>query len=167
MNAIGTGIAFDPARAANRQVWIRKKNGDVVGSNFTVPKGDFSRFLGYKAPTKDEESGKQPVSSDRVLEIAMQRSMKDLGSKAMQSGSAMRNMYISHGKYENKPGREKDMIKDGMDSIQQSLELNQSSNMAYLEMQYKFQWASKSFGVVSNLMKVRNEATKKAIAEVR
>jgi hypothetical protein len=54
-----------------------------------------------------------------------------------------------------------------MDSIQQSVELNNASNMHYLEMQYKFQWASKSFGVISNLMKVRHDSTKKSINEVR
>ena len=167
MNGSATGIAFDPSRATNRQVWLRKKNGDVVGSNFTVPKGDFARFLGYKAPTKEEESGKQHVSAERVLEIAMQRSVQELGAKAMQRGSAYRNLFVSHAKYENQPGREKDMLQDGLDAVQQSVELNKASNMAYLEMQYKFHWASKSFGVVSNLMKVRNEATKKAINEVR
>ena len=167
MNANATATPFNPAAATNRQVWIRNKKGDVVGGNFTVPKGDFARFLGYRAPSKSELNGEAKVSADRVLEMAMHKSFNKLGTQSMQRGMAYRNMYISWGQYENQPGREKDMVKDGLDSIQQSVELNKASNMYYLEMQYKFQWASKSFGVISNLMKVRHESTKKSINEVR
>ena len=59
------------------------------------------------------------------------------------------------------------MVKDGLDSIRGSVELNKASNMYYLEMQYKFMLASRNFGVISNLMKVRSESTKKAINEIK
>jgi hypothetical protein len=167
MSAQATGIAFDPARAENRQVHLRAKNGDLIGSNYRIPKGDFAHFLGFKAPTDGEESGKEKVTADRVLEMALHKEFNELGSKAMSRGSAYRNMYVSHEYFTNKPGRERDMLKDNMDSIQQSVELNKASNMYYLEMQYKFMLASKNFGVISNLMKVRNESTKKAINEVK
>ena len=167
MDAKGIFATQKPQPRGKRQVWIRDKNGDVLGGNFTVPKGDFARFLGFRAPTTAEESGKQKVSSDRVLEMALHKKFNHLGAEAMQRGMAYRNTYISWGRYENQPGREKDMLKDGLDSVRQSVELNKSSNMYYLEMQYKFHWASKNFGVISNLMKVRHESTKKAITEVR
>ncbi len=167
MSAQATGISFDPARAENRQVHLKAKNGDLIGANYRIPKGDFAHFLGYKAPSKDEEGGKEKVTADRVLEMALHKEFNELGTKAMSRGSAYRNMYVSHGFFENKPGREGDMMKDGMDSIRASVELNKASNVYYLEMQYKFMLASKNFGVISNLMKVRNESTKKAISEVR
>ena len=167
MSVTANVAPYNPATSKDRQVWIKKKNGDLVGGNFVVPKGDFSRFLGYAKPSAAEQKGESKVSPERVIEMALQREFNTLGKKAMQRGMAYRNMYISMGKYANQPGREQDMLKDGMDAIGQSVELNRASNMYYLEMQYKFQWASKSFGVISNLMKVRHESTKKAVNEVR
>ena len=167
MDANATGVPFNPALATDRKVFIRKRNGDLAGGNFTIPKGDFAHFLGYRKASSAEQSGETPVTADRVLELAMRQQFQKLGERSMQRGMAYRNMYVSAGRYENQPGREKDMIQDGLDSIRQSVEVNQQSNIYYLEMQYKFQWASKSFGVISNLMKVRNESTKKAINEVR
>ena len=151
----------------DRKVWVKKKNGDLEGWRFNIPKGDFARFLGYKPPTADEKSGKKQVSANRVLEVALQKSFNKLGPQALQRGSAYTNMYIAYGAHSNKPGRAKDAIRDGLDSIKASVELNKASNVFYLEMQYKFQLANKNFGTISNLMKVRHESTKKAINEVR
>jgi hypothetical protein len=167
MSAQGTGISFDPARADNRAAHIKLKSGELVGANYRVPNGDFARVLGLKAPTSDEESGRSPVTADRVLEMALHKQFNELAPGAMARGAALRNMYISPYPYEQRPGREKDMLKDGLDAIQSSVELNRASNMYYLEMQYKFEMASKNFGMISNLMKVRNDSTKKAISEVR
>jgi hypothetical protein len=166
MTPASIAASYNPT-SNDRKVWVKKKNGDLVGGNYVVPKGNFARFLGYAKPNAEEKSGQGKSTASRVIEMALHNEFNDLGKKAMQRGMAYRNMYISMGKYSNQPGRERDMLKDGMDSINQSVELNRSSNMYYLEMQYKFQWASKSFGVISNLMKVRNESTKKAINEVR
>ena len=167
MNGTATAIPFKPATSKDRQVFIRKNNGDLAGSNWVVPKGDFAHFLGYRKASKEELSGDKQVTGERVLELVMRKQFQKLGPKAMQRGEMYRNMYISHGAYASQPGREGDMIKDGIDSIKSSVEMNNKSNMFYLEMQYKFQWASKSFGTISNLMRTRNEATKKAINEVR
>lgn len=166
MNGNAQAIAYSPATAQKRQVWIRQKNGDIVGGNYRIPKGDFSRFLGYRPASGQENAGKK-VSANRVLELAMQKSFQKLGTEAMQRGSAYRNMYVAMGRRANRPGSEGSVMRDNVDAVGQSLELNRASNMQYLEMQYKFQWASKSFGVISNLMKARHESTKKSISEVR
>ncbi len=166
MNGNAQAIPYDPARSSGRQVWLKRKNGDLVGGNYRIPKGDFGRFLGYRAPSSAEQSGKK-VSANRVLEVAMQKSFRELGAKAMQRGAAYRNLYVAAGRRSSRPGSEGSALAEGMDAIQQSLEVNKASNMQYLEMQYKFQWASKSFGVISNIMKTRHESTKKSISEVR
>ena len=72
--------------------------------NFTIPKGDFANFLGYRKVTKGETDGTEAVTGDRVLELAMRKQFNKLGPEAMQRGMAYRNMYISHGKYANQPG---------------------------------------------------------------
>src|SRR5688572_13396314 len=126
-----TGISFNPQRAEQRDVHIKTKNGDLVGPNYRIPGGDFARFLGYKQASKEEKEGKTPVTADRVLEMALQKEFQELGSKAMHRAGAYRNMYVSHGVYENQPGREKDMMKEGLDSIRSSVELNKASNMWY------------------------------------
>ena len=151
----------------DRKVWLKNRRGDAVGGNFTIPKGDFSHFLGWNKPTAAEATGEKQVSGGRVLEVAIQKEFDRLGKKAVVNGMAYRNMVISSMRYNNKPGREKDMIRDGLDAIKSSVEMNGASNTLYLEMQYKFQMASKSFTTLSNLMKVRHESTKKAVSEIR
>jgi hypothetical protein len=167
MSSQGTGIAFDPARSDRRQVHIKDKNGDLVGSNYRIPKGDFAHVLGLRAPTEREDSGKEYVSPDRVLEMALHKEFNKLGEGATARGNVYRNMYVSSYPYEQKPGQEHMVVKEQMDSIQKSVEMNGASNMWYLEMQYKFLMASKNFSTISNLMKVRSDTTKKAISEVR
>lgn len=177
-----------------REYYLRNKDGDKVGGNFTIPKGDFSHFLGYKPATKAEKSGDEQPSGSRVIELALQKEMNSLGEGAAKHGMEFRNWYAAWGGYENQPGREKDLIKSGIDAFNNSMEkdsdlnLTKSStmgnsnyfeqlekyqksssetNVRYLEMQYKFDQASKSHGMISNLMKVRHEAISRAIHESR
>lgn len=150
-----------------RTVHLRGKSGNLYGGNYTIPKGDFARFLGWKAETKAESSGEQKTEGWRTLQIAIQREMNEVGESAMQRGSAYRNLYIAPARYAQKPGREQDMVSDGVNAMQQSVESSHNLNMRYLEMQYKFQLAGKNFGTVSNLMKVRHESVKKAMNDVK
>ncbi|MBJ81119.1 MAG: hypothetical protein CMH60_07375 [Myxococcales bacterium] len=164
-SAIPTTTVRDFAAKKQRSVSVTDKKGDVYGANFHIPKGDFARFLGFKQQTPDEKAGK--MSGARALEVAIEKEFQGLGKQAMQRGADYRNMYVSYGRYANMPGREKDMIKDGIDAINQSVEIGQSTNMRYLEMQYKFQMAGMSYGTLSNLMKARHESVKKSINEIR
>ena len=162
-------VAELQARSKVKQpnAWIRNKNGDIIGSGFKMPKGDFGHFLGWKPESRAERSGEKKVSGARALEIAIHKQINELGNSAVKNGDMYRNMYISWGKFSNEPGREKDMLQSGMDAIKESVELGHSMGMRYLEMQYKFQLAFKNFGSISNLMKTRHEAVKKSISEVR
>jgi len=90
--------------------WIRNKKGDVVGSGFVMPKGDFGHFLGWKPETDSEKSGKKQVSGARALEIAIHKQINDLGAQATRNGDLYRNMYISWGKFTNEPGREAHLL---------------------------------------------------------
>ena len=164
-SAIPSTTVRDFAAKKQRSVSLTDKKGDVYGANFHIPKGDFARFLGFKKQTADEKSGK--MSGARTLEVAIEKEFQSLGKEAMQRGADYRNMYISYGRYANMPGREKDMIKDGLDAINQSVEIGQSTNMRYLEMQYKFQMAGMSYSTLSNLMKARHESVKKSISDIR
>jgi hypothetical protein len=174
---------------ANREDYIRNADGDLVGNNYKVPKGDFSRFLGYKAPTPEEMTGKTHMSGARAIEVALQKEMSDVGLGATRHGNEYRNIAISWGRFANEPGRERDMIKDGIDAIRQGPEKNSmeargqhvsasqmyldrtqsiqkeshNDNVKLLELQYKFMEISKNDGVISNLMKVRNDAVTRTI----
>ena len=152
--------------AKQREAWVKNKQGDLVGGNYRIPKGDFARFLGFKPATKAEAQGKQ-VGASRVLELAMQREFNALGARAMKRGANYRNMFIAGYKTQNDPQRRGHSFEHSVDAMRSSMEFNRASNLQYLEMQYKFQQASKSFGVISNLMKARNESTKKSIQEIR
>lgn len=167
MNAMGNAIPVSqqmPKR--ERAIGVRGRDGTIYGGNFTIPKGDFTRFLGWKKPTEAEKSGQANMSGARTLEVAIQKKMQNLGKGAMQRGMGYRNMYISWGRFTNEPGREKDMIKSGLDAIDQSLEVGHAMGIRYLEMQYKFHLASKNFGAISNLMKCRHDSIKKSINDV-
>jgi hypothetical protein len=116
---------------AQRSSFLIDKSGDAVGNNWSVPKADFSKFLGYKPPTPEEQSGKSQVSGQRVMELALQKEMQDIGLGAAKNGNAYRNMYVSQGKFANEPGREVDMIKDGLDAVRRGPEKNtmESTNL--------------------------------------
>lgn len=122
--AAGSGAQVAEKTAQARTSYIKNKEGDAVGNNYTVPKADFAAFLGYKPPTPDELSGKAPVTGHRAIEVAIQKSMGELGEGAAERGNTYRNMYVANGRYQNEPGREKEMIKDGLDSIQSGAEMN-------------------------------------------
>src|SRR5688500_14896564 len=119
MNTTSVNTINTEDTTTKRQAYIRAKNGDYIGNNWVVPKGDFSHFLGYKAPTEAELTGKQQVSGSRVIELALQAEMKEIGEGAAKRGNEYRNMYVAPGRFENEPGRERDMMKDGLDAIQQ------------------------------------------------
>jgi hypothetical protein len=153
------------AQERNRVVNLRNRRGDVVGGDHYIPKGDFARFLGFKPETEQEKKGN--VEGWRTVEIAIQKEMNKLGRSAVEHGAAYRNLFIANGRFENEPGRERDMLASGLDSIKESLEIGQSTSMRYLEMQYKFQLAGINFGTISNLMKTRNDTIKKAVNEVK
>jgi len=157
-------MMLEDSTTVSRKSLTKNKKGDKIGGDFNVPDGNFSRFLGYKKQQQGEKRGK--MSGGRVLELAVQKAFDKLGPKASANGSRYRNMYISMGARKNS-GRSGDSVKELQDSVQSAFELNKSSNMAYLEMQYKFQNNSRSFSVISNLMKTRNESTKKSISEIR
>lgn len=197
-NIGGSGSGSNPSpvsttgsTSSKRQAYIRGKNGDLIGNNWSVPKGDFSNFMGYKPPSQEELTGKKPISGGRVIELALQKEMAALGEGAAQHGNEYRNIYVAPFRFQNEPGREKDMIASGIDAIQQgpekstaAAEVNRmgslspakymemlntysektkNDNVRYMEMQYKFMNISKQEGTISNLMKVRNDAVKGAI----
>ncbi len=169
MTAMGQTIPVSQIipKKKERSIGLRERDGTIRGGNFSIPQGDFSRFLGWKTPTAEEKSGRKKMSGARTLEVALQKQMNELGKGAMQRGMAYRNMYISWGRFSNEPGRQKDLIKSGLDAVNESVELGHAMGIRYLEMQYKFQLASKNFGSISNLMKARHESIKKAINDVR
>ena len=176
---------------ATRESYIKAPNGDLIGNNYTVPKGDFGAFLGYKNPTPQEMTGDKPMTGARIIEIALQKEMKEIGMGAAKNGNTYRNSGISWGRYQNEPGREKDMIKDAMDAMKQGQDKNsiedkvgrmtagsvtpyfeqlqkfqdgsRNDNIKYLEMQYKFQEISKQEGTISNLMKTRHDCVSRTI----
>lgn len=164
MNAGGTFTVGDLA-SKSRQVYFKTKKGDVVGAGYTVPKGDFARFLGMKEPTEEEKQGK--VSGWRAIEVAMHREFNKLGDDSVKNGAKFFAVGEAVSKLQNEPGRGQDQIKDGLKAMQESMEIGSSANMRYLEMQYKFQMASMSYGTISNLMKARYESVKKSISEIR
>ncbi len=118
----GTKFAGSDAHVAEktaetRKSYIKNKEGDLVGNNYTIPKADFAGFLGYKPASKAELTGDQPVTGHRAIEVALQKSFNEIGDGAAERGNTYRNMYVANGRFQNEPGREKDMIKDGLDSI--------------------------------------------------
>ena len=166
MSAMANVIPLkDLTPKTERAQFLTTKNGDVLGSGYHIPKGDFARFLGYKPPTNKENQG--DVSGSRVMEVALQKQFGELGKATTKNGSAYLNLWVASGRYEKGPGQEKSAIAANMDAMNQSLEVGQAMGMQYLEMQYKFQYMSMSFGTVSNLMKARNDSVKKAINEIR
>ena len=50
----------------------RTKEGDLLGGNTRIPRGDFGAFLGYKPPTPEELSGQKQVSGGRVVELELE-----------------------------------------------------------------------------------------------
>lgn len=176
--------------------WVyRTKDGTLIGGNYAIPNGDFAAFLGYAPPTAEELSGKTPVSGSRVIELALRNEMQVVGERSTQTGQQARNQYIAWGAYTNSPGREADVVRDledasteaqvksestikpgsvGFASSEQYMKMleeyhqrSKRDNMRYLEMQYKFHYSSKSYGTISNMMKVRHDATVRAIRESR
>lgn len=169
MHAMGDMLPLDQVMLGQkkRTVHLKGKSGNLYGGNYTIPKGDFARFLGWKPETEAEASGEQKAQGWRALQVAIQREMNQVGESAMQRGSAYRNLYMAWGKHTQHPGREKDLVNEGLNAMEQSVEKSHNLNMRYLEMQYKFQLAGKNFGTVSNLMKVRHESVKKAMNDVK
>lgn len=127
-NPSGSGARIAEETAKKRESYITNKKGDAVGNNWTVPKADFSTFLGYKPASQGELAGKAPVTGHRVLEVALQREFQTLGEGAAARGNSYRNMFVAQGKFQNQPGREKDAIKDGIDSIRQGPDKGSTSH---------------------------------------
>ena len=182
-----------------RDFVFRNTAGDLISGNSKIPQGNFARFLGFSPPTAEETAGKGNPSAGRVIELALLRAFDKVGRGAMETGMMARNQYISHGPYENMPGRVNDLVKDGLDASRQAhgdsgpsalaglaqgslgasgarqyaqvmrayQDESAAKNMRYLEMQYKFLYASLDYGTVSNLMKIRHEATRTAIREIQ
>ena len=187
-------VESDAAIRSGRARAYRTKQGDLIGGFGKIAQGDFGRFLGYTPASDAELSGANPLSGARVVELSLQKSFNEVGENAMARGDKYRNHYISWGRYTNQPGREPALIRDAADAISQGVERradgitrpmgagatgqymrvlqeyherSKRDNMRYLEMQYKFLYASKSFGTISNMMKVRHEAILRAIRESR
>jgi hypothetical protein len=119
---------------SRRESYITNKNGDAVGNNWVAPKGDFAHFLGYKQATPQEASGDHPTAGSRVIELALQKEASELGMGAAKHGNSYRNQAISWGRYNGEPGREGDMLKDGIDSIRASAEHNSMESKHGAEM---------------------------------
>lgn len=149
----------------NSSHYVQQEDGTLRGSNFSIPKGDFSHFLGYKNATAQEKQGK--VSGERAIEVALQRRFDQIGKGATKRGEEYRNMYISWGRYTNSPGKEKELVKDGLDAVNSALEKQHAMGTRYLEMQYKLQKMSKSYSLISQLMRVRHEAVRKSWDQIR
>jgi hypothetical protein len=125
----GPRLADSDARVADktadkRTSYIKNKDGDAVGNNYLVPKSDFANFMG-KAPAGPGagQAGHAPTGRS-VIEMALQRELRELGEGAAKRGNTYRNLFVANGRYQNEPGREKDMIKDGLDSIKAGPDMN-------------------------------------------
>lgn len=178
--------------AAQRSDFITNKAGDAVGNNWVVPKSDFSHFMGSQAADAVAGNGQVKTDSRRVLELALQKEMQEIGMGAAKNGNAYRNQFVAGEQFANQPGRERDMIKDMRDAIGQSSEKgsmeskslqmgsatqqyfekveslqkqSHNDNVRYLEMQYKFQEISKQDSTISNLMKTRHDAISRTIRQ--
>ncbi len=165
MEATGFSNSLAKASAEDRKVYITKKNGDVVGKGFSVPKGDFSRFLGMKPPSPAEQQGQ--VAGFRAIEVALQKQFNQLGRSSVKKGFGYINIGASMSAFDNEPGREMDAAANGLDAMRDSVELGHAMGMQYLEMQYKFQLAGTNYGAISNMMKARYETVKKSLDGVR
>lgn len=150
-----------------RSVHLKGKSGNLYGGNYTIPNGDFSRFLGWKPETDAEKSGEQQTDGWRTVQVAIQKEMDKVGKGAVQRGSSYRNIFIAPSAFKNQPGRERDYLTEGLNAVSNSLEQSQELNMRYLEMQYKFQLASKNYTCVTNLMKARHDSVKKSMDDVK
>jgi hypothetical protein len=178
-----------------RDYTFKNKDGDRVGNNFVVPKGDFSRFLGYAPATAAEKNGQANVTGYRVLELALQDEMKVLGEGAAARAADYVNLYASTDPYEQRPGSERALIQAGLDGVNsifdrdvqfnpsqmgqigqmgnanymemmtQLTERTREANTRHLEMQYKFDQIHRSQTTVSTLMKARHDSIVRAIRE--
>lgn len=194
-NAASRTDASETATQNARTYVYRLQNGDLIGGNYVIPRGDFAAFLGYAPPTKAESSGNRPVSGSRVIELALQREFETIGRRSTVSGQSHRNQVISWRGLTSEPGRERDMLRVFEDAVSEGWEKrtdklapaglgeissarymtmleeyhrrSRQDNMRYLEMQYKIRFSTLSHSTVSNLMKVRHDATVRAIRESR
>jgi hypothetical protein len=166
---LGTGmdIARPERQSQKSSLGITDKKGDLKTAHNTIPKGDFSHFLGYKKPTQQELSGQTKLSGSRTIQVALQQEFKKVGKGAMERGNQYRNLYVSHSNVAKTKGPGQAMVKDGLHSITQATETNAALNMRYLEVQYKFQLANRNFSAISNVMKVRHESIKKSMSDIR
>lgn len=129
----GSEAGINEKTAEARTRCIKNKDGDLVGNNFTIPKADFSAFMGYKPATQGELSGKAQVTGHRGIEVALQKSFNRIGEGAAERGNVCRNMYVANGRFQNEPGGEKDMIKDGLDSIKAGPDANSTRGKSDLK----------------------------------
>ena len=165
MEATSFSTSLAKASAEDRKAYVTKKNGDVVGKGFSVPKGDFSRFLGMKPPSPAEQGGQ--VAGFRAIEVALQKQFNQLGRNSVKRGADYTNIGGALGAFDNEPGREMDAAQNGLDAMKNSVEMGHAMGMQYLEMQYKFQLAGTNYGAISNMMKARYETVKKSLDGVR
>lgn len=165
MEATGFSNSLAKSSAKDRKTYLTTTKGDVVGSGYSVPKGDFARFLGMKPPTPQEAGG--GVAGFRAIEVALQKQFNQLGRSAVKNGSKYRSVGGALGAFDNEPGREIDAAANGLDAMKDSVEMGHAMGMQYLEMQYKFQLASTNYGAISNMMKARYETVKKSLDGVR
>ena len=176
-----------------REKVFRTKSGDLtLGGNAKIPNGDFAHFLGWKGPSPEEISGEKKPSPGRVIELALHKEITELGKSTANNAASYRNMFASDARLVNLPGREQDVIKENLDSIQNSLEKQEGvlhpgnlgaamspqymfkfaeqsrkDNYRYLEAQYRADWASKSTSMISTMMKARHESIRKSFNEVK
>lgn len=176
-----------------REYTYKAKNGStIVGGYAEIPKGNFAHFMGFKPPSKEELSGKADVQGNRVIELALQRQMQELGEGMTKNASSFRNNFISDGHLVNRPGREMAMFSETNNAIGKGIdfestpitpgmlgasanpqymvefvEKSRKDSYRYLEAQYRSDWASKSTGMISTMMKARHDAIRKSIGEVR
>jgi hypothetical protein len=116
--------------------------GDVVKAQrlgSRSMRGAFARFMAQPA-----NSGDGSASGRRVMDAVLQKEFRKVAPAPATT-------------------EPRDDVKALMETVAQQKHMNQ----VYLEMQNKFLWMNKSFMTVSNLMKVRHEATKQAITEMR
>jgi hypothetical protein len=182
-------------KKSKREYTFKNKEGHSVGNNYVLPKGDFSRFLGYAPATPAEKNGSANVSGYRVLELALQDEMKVIGQGATEHASDYVNLYASTDPYEQRPGSEIALLKQGLDGVNnifdkdvqfnpsqmgqighmgnanymemmtQLTERIRDANTRHLEMQYKFDQIHRSQSTVSTLMKARHDAIVRSIRD--
>ena len=146
----------------------QSKSDFVDKKGFRIPKGDFAHFLGWKGK-KPQAAAKGPSGRD-TLGRAIQQMKEQVRTEFQKLGKSA----VGRGEAYSKVGKAAgDVVFKGaepqgqMAVVRENMELGQAGNIKYLELQYKFQFGSRSYSVLSNIMRRRNETVRNSLNSSR